>query len=95
MGHVHHVWGAQFFSYLLQVVTLVGEPFVFIKALPESGRCEDLDDAQKKKRHIKCSGKVYGEHTKLVATDKDDHCCYGKPGWVIQAKKYISAYTCV
>lgn len=66
-----------FVSTHLRVVTLVGEPFVFIKALPESGRCEDLDDAQKKKRHIKCSGKVYGEHTKLVATDKDDHCCYG------------------
>lgn len=58
-------------------MTLVGEPFVFITSMPSSGRCEDLDNAKEKGRHIKCSGKVYGEHVKLVASDKNDHCCYG------------------
>lgn len=61
----------------LNVVTLVGEPFVFITTMPSSGRCEDLDTASGKERHIKCSGKVYGEHAKLVTSDKNDHCCYG------------------
>lgn len=58
-------------------MTLVGEPFVFITSMPSSGRCEDLDTANGKKRHIKCSGKVYGEHARLVTSDKNDHCCYG------------------
>ncbi|KAL9984223.1 hypothetical protein ACROYT_G006496 [Oculina patagonica] len=66
-----------FVSTHLRVVTLVGEPFVFIKSLPDSGKCEDLDDADKKQKHIKCSGKVYGEDAKMVDADQNDHCCYG------------------
>ena len=58
-------------------MTLVGEPFVFITSMPRSGLCEELDDAHAKRKHVKCSGKVYGEHVKLASTDKDDHCCYG------------------
>lgn len=61
----------------LNVVTVVGEPFVFITSMPRSGLCEELDDAHAKRKHVKCSGKVYGEHVKLASTDKDDHCCYG------------------
>lgn len=68
---------------LLQVVTLVGEPFVFITTMPSSGRCGDLDTASGKERHIKCSGKVYGEHAKLVTSDKNDHCCYGMNAEVV------------
>lgn len=71
-------WLIVYHGVLLQVVTLVGEPFVFIKAMPNSGKCEDLDNPDKKRKHIKCSGKVYGEHAKLVAGDQNDHCCYGK-----------------
>ena len=59
-------------------MTLVGEPFVFIKAMPDSDNCADLDNPDKKHKHIKCTGKVYGEHAKQVAADKNDHCCYGK-----------------
>ena len=71
-------WLIVYHGVLLQVVTLVGEPFVFIKAMPNSGKCEDLDNPDKKRKHIKCSGKVYGEHAKLVAGDQNDHCCYGE-----------------
>ena len=67
-----------FLFLLLQVVTLVGEPFVFIKSFPASGKCEELDDPDKKQKHIKCSGKVYGEHAKMVDSSQNDHCCYGK-----------------
>ena len=63
---------------LLQVVTLVGEPFVFITSMPKSGKCEDLDDSNANRKHIRCTGKVYGEHAKQVAADGNDHCCYGK-----------------
>lgn len=66
-----------FVSTNLRVVTLVGEPFVFIKSFPASGKCEDLDDPDKKQKHIKCSGKVYGEHAKMVDSSQNDHCCYG------------------
>lgn len=66
------------YDVFLQVVTLVGEPFVFIKAMPKSGRCEDLDNPEEKHKHINCTGKVYGEHAKLVSGDNNDHCCYGK-----------------
>ena len=65
------------FGSFLQVVTLVGEPFVFIKSMPESGKCSDLDDSAQKRKHVRCTGKVYGEHAKLVSADQNDHCCYG------------------
>lgn len=56
----------------------MGEPFVFIESFPASGKCEDLDDPDKKQKHIKCSGKVYGEHAKMVDSSQNDHCCYGE-----------------
>ena len=65
------------FGSFLQVVTLVGEPFVFIKSMPESGKCSDLDDLDQKRKHVRCTGKVYGEHAKLVSADQNEHCCYG------------------
>lgn len=67
-----------YYDLLLQVVTLVGEPFVFITSMPKSGKCEDLDDSNAKRKHIRCTGKVYGEHAKQVAADENDHCCFGK-----------------
>lgn len=66
-----------FVSTHLKVVTLVGEPFVFIKSMPESGKCSDLDDSNQKRKHVRCTGKVYGEHAKLVSADQNEHCCYG------------------
>ena len=65
------------FCALLQVVTLVGEPFVFIKSIPKSGKCEDLDNPDNKDKHVKCTGKVYGEHAKQVSPGANEHCCYG------------------
>ena len=81
----------------------MGEPFVFIKSFPASGKCEDLDDPDKKQKHIKCSGKVYGEHAKMVDSSQNDHCCYGKCDFHPEVyllslhrndvKKYILHYT--
>lgn len=66
-----------FVSTHLKVVTLVGEPFVFIKSIPKSGKCEDLDNPDNKHKHVKCTGKVYGEHAKQVSPGSNEHCCYG------------------
>ncbi|EDO35545.1 predicted protein [Nematostella vectensis] len=45
-----------FLSNHLRVVTLVGEPFVYVKPIPTSGRCSDLDTNTAK--HVLCTGTV-------------------------------------
>jgi hypothetical protein len=53
----------------------VGEPFVYVKPVPASGKCEDLND--NKKKHVLCTGKVFGTEIPEDVAARDIHCCYG------------------
>lgn len=54
---------------------MVGEPFVQVKAVPSSGKCEDLDTS--KHKHVLCKGRVFGVGVEEEVAARDEHCCYG------------------
>ncbi|XP_031557000.1 glutamate receptor ionotropic, NMDA 1-like [Actinia tenebrosa] len=64
-----------FVSNHLRVLTLVGEPFVQVKAVPPSGRCQDLDTS--KHKHVRCTGRVFGVDIQEDVASRNEHCCYG------------------
>ncbi|KXJ20147.1 Glutamate receptor ionotropic, NMDA 1 [Exaiptasia diaphana] len=64
-----------FVSNHLRVVTLVGEPFVSVQAVPDSGKCEDLNKDNKK--HVLCTGKAFGSELPPDVRGRNQHCCYG------------------